>query len=1582
MRVFATSTLSNSTQLDRPIMNPVTFAGANATISWQAVAGADDYKVEISPRTAAACSSWVTSAIVSSSVISHTETVPSQGEWCWRVFALKTAPAEDSSDEGGPVFGRFDGAGPGGDPVPVEITGITTAPGVVTLNWTADSAAATYDVERTTLASSSCNTGSWSTAASGLPGNTIMFADNSVAADSGYCYRVRARNSSNLPAPWSNEHLVTSAPAGSLNAPANLAAGSPTFTSLALSWNDLPGESSYEVWYAMMLPLEGTCANWQKYSTLPAGTLSEPVLGLLMGKGYCFTVRGVAAQAGAFAPIVLESTMNLDPPDLVVASTSAINGSESQIILEWHTVPGAIQFEIDSAPVSSNSCGSFTPVAGSPFSSATLTTTQAGLSHNQTRCYRIRSVNGGLFSDFGDVLIVTAAPGNAIAAPTQLTSGTVTETSVALSWNSVGGASGYEVWRASTINGRCGPWTRSVAMGNTPTNYTVTGLTQDQEYCFTVRGTTAADMGGPFSDVLREMVVPGGGSSPGGQLSAPMLSPPTTASTTVATVTLDWTAVANSDGYRVERADLSTSSCGTWGLVSNIAPGVTTFSDSSVAASADYCYRVAAVDSNAVIGPFSNDALVTAHPHSNIPAPATLSATGSGSSDVDLTWSNVAGEAGFEVWRANRVDGTRCIGWMYAVSSGVDVLTAKVTGLSNGQNYCFTVRGWWAAMQGGAFSPVVFASPGGGGSGGGGGGGGGGDPTIPTILAVTQEYPGSDKVIMTWTWITGATSYEIQRASLVSPTGCAESGTTETTPATLWTMSGITINQDWCFRVRPVIGGTPGTWSPPWHHRQMGSGFAPLSAPDPVWLTSVTSTGATVNWSPVSGADGYELWRGNISTLGQCIAWTRVQAAISSAATSWVESALSVSPLQCWMVRAFGTNGPGHFSRPVRKDNLQTTVKAPEVVRIDVMPAMAVAFLSPPSPMIKAYETWIAPLDPVNGCGTWSAGPVRDADMRQVIMIDSLSPQARYCFKLRGIMRTGGVTESSPIVIFATPSSDTTNAPQINADITGIDAEMSSLTVYTSPTAAVGQVAFIETWGAEFTGGKCNDWVRKAANAVTSPSTVVTALNLNTTYCVSALAVDISGLSSGDFSTPKIVSTRVAAGQGTAPPSFVFQHPTGNDDIADESWVTELRFATLDSDSVASIAFFAKPSSTTPCHMGGAVPLTGKYTLSTETLSGGVFKFDRGMIPFPGQVWFCAVIDDGVNPPVEVISGTYQNLTPNACTWRGQTSDWGDPINWIGCNGTAPMPTDRVVIYPIGLAVPNSPSLDYPTTIAGFAPTSTAWIASPFVSFAHHPGNNTYGQLTLNQMNNSTPLIAGMVSIQAHSTCTGDQCRLTLNQLAMSYVPTIYGGQLHLSGRVRVDAGDRAIVVGNAQKAGALLVNGYMSLASTSEILTWPTITSSDGGGFRGIIVDGSPFSPSMLQLMRGAILQVGPTVDFAAVTLRDNFIVGGLSEVFFQSMAVAPDPFPEAAISIGGDLCAYNGRIIPGSFGNGLYFDGDWTKNIVSPPVSCGPAWLPPLTITQLNGPTFNSSALSGGGDSWGESFEQDDMNVVGWSP
>jgi poly(3-hydroxybutyrate) depolymerase len=162
------------------------------------------------------------------------------------------------------------------------------------------------------------------------------------------------------------------------------------------------------------------------------------------------------------------------PTGLAVQSTN-----NTSVALTWTAVSGATSYNVfrNGVQVGTSNTNAYT---------------DTGLTANTTYTYTVSATNvKGTSAQSSSVNATTtnaAVPGQV----TGLTVGTITATSVALSWTAVTGATSYEVYR----NGGSQP------IGNTTsTSFTDTGVTAGNSYTYTVAAENANGVGAPSSSV-------------------------------------------------------------------------------------------------------------------------------------------------------------------------------------------------------------------------------------------------------------------------------------------------------------------------------------------------------------------------------------------------------------------------------------------------------------------------------------------------------------------------------------------------------------------------------------------------------------------------------------------------------------------------------------------------------------------------------------------------------------------------------------------------------------------------------------------------------------------------------------------------------------------------------------------------------------------------------------------------------------------------------------------------------------------------------------------------------------------------
>jgi subtilisin family serine protease len=167
------------------------------------------------------------------------------------------------------------------------------------------------------------------------------------------------------------------------------------------------------------------------------------------------------------------------------------------------------------------------------------------------------------------------------------------------------------------------------------------------------------------------------------------------AATSASQVRLDWADNSgNESGFRVERA----SGGGAFGPVASVGANVRTYTNSGLAPSTDYAYRVIAYNAAGDSDP-SNDANVrTQDPPPPPPsAPSLTSATASGKT-VTLSWTTVSGATGYDAGRATYNSRKASCGSL-SVFKSVSATVTTTTDTRNSGSYCYAVR---AVNAGGA----------------------------------------------------------------------------------------------------------------------------------------------------------------------------------------------------------------------------------------------------------------------------------------------------------------------------------------------------------------------------------------------------------------------------------------------------------------------------------------------------------------------------------------------------------------------------------------------------------------------------------------------------------------------------------------------------------------------------------------------------------------------------------------------------------------------------------------------------------------------------------------------------------------
>ena len=328
-----------------------------------------------------------------------------------------------------------------------------------------------------------------------------------------------------------------------------------------------------------------------------------------------------------------------------------------------------------------------------------------------------------------------------------------TSSYIQLSWNSVSGAVGYYIAKA----------TENSEWEYCKTSYTsiqFDGVTAGTTYIFSVAAYDSDENLGEWSED-KYITFNGSSSGGGGGSTTSKPSTPTGVTATAGSsyITVTWNSVSNADNYNVYR---STSASGTYSFISTAYS--TTYTDYSVSAGTTYYYKVTAENNagesskssyaSAKITSSGGGGSTTSKPNT----PTGLKAT-AGSSQIDLTWNSVSDATSYYVWRNTAPTGT------YAYLSETYSTSYTDYYVTAGTTYYYKVCAVNSAGQQSTQSSYVSATIN---SGGGSQGGGNTQNYAPCDPTVTCKAGLMETVSVSWKASTGTgcgtpTSYTIKR---------------------------------------------------------------------------------------------------------------------------------------------------------------------------------------------------------------------------------------------------------------------------------------------------------------------------------------------------------------------------------------------------------------------------------------------------------------------------------------------------------------------------------------------------------------------------------------------------------------------------------------------------------------------------------------------------------------------------------------------------------------------------------------------------------------------------------------------------
>lgn len=488
---------------------------------------------------------------------------------------------------------------------------------------------------------------------------------------------------------------------------------------------------------------------------------------------------------------------------------------------------------------------------------------------------------------------------------------------------------------------------------------------------------------------------------------------------------LAWDAVSGASGYTLHygtssrnyTAQLNTGAA-TSGTITGLSPGVT------------YYIAVTAVNSAGTRSGYSNEVSTTI-PGADATAPsapASLSATASGTTAANLAWSASTDNVGVTGYRVERCTGSGCTAFsQVATPTGT---TWSNTGLATATIYRYRVRAVDAAGNQGAYSPIATVTT-----------GSPADTAAPSVPAnVAASRSGSTSINVSWSASSdnvGVTGYRLERCTGSSCTSFAEIGQPSSTS---YANTGLATNTTYRYRVRArdAAGNLSGYSSIVSASTAAPADTQAPSVPSSVQAVRASSTSIRVSWSASSdnvGVTGYRIER---CTGSSCTSYAQVATATG---TSYTNTGLATNTTYRYRLRANDAAGnlSGYSSTATAStSNVDTTPPS-------VTPNVAAL----QNGSTKAYVTWSAATDNVGvdryrveRCrGTTCTNFVQIADPRNRTYGDiGLLSNTTYRYRVRAADAAGNLGPYSAIASVRTKAASSSD--ELPAGVESIDDEM------------------------------------------------------------------------------------------------------------------------------------------------------------------------------------------------------------------------------------------------------------------------------------------------------------------------------------------------------------------------------------------------------------------------------------------------------------------------------------------------------------------------------------------------------------
>ncbi|MFO0863079.1 MAG: fibronectin type III domain-containing protein [Gemmataceae bacterium] len=668
--------------------------------------------------------------------------------------------------------------------------------------------------------------------------NVVTYSAKGLTPGSTYWYQIEATNA--LGKSTGSWQSITTPGSTAPTTPGSVKATAVSSTQINLTWTDSVNETGYDIYW-------WTSGGWAKRTTTPlaANSTSYQATGLTAGTQYWFYVSAVNGATQSNSASVSATTSSGAPTS--PEPLKGVAASSTQINLSWTDSTGETGYNVYRWDASISNWRNLTTT---PLAANTTSYQATGLTANTTYYFYVSAVNSAGKSDTAYITINTL--GGRPTSPEPLVAKAASSSTVSLSWTDSQGETGYDVYKYNA-----GAWQKitTTPLAANTTTYSATGLTGGTTYYFYV---SAVNSVGNTDTAYQTVTTLAGAPAVPGNFAVK--------ATSSSRIDVTWSDVSGEKGYRV----YDWTGTG-WHLTGTVAANVTSYSVTGLTAGSTFYYYVEAYNDT---GAASSDwKSVTTF----VAAPDPLTLTPVSGTQINLSWTNVAGETGYRVFMW---DGSA---WkQQGAALAANTTTYQATGLTANTKYWFYVEAFNASSSAAGTSQSATTV--------------GGAPSSPGPLTATAAS--STAVNLSWKDSAGEQGYNLYKwngsgwSNLISMAA----------NVTSYQVTGLTANTTYYFLVGAVNGA--GTTYADYATVKTSSGLA--AAPSDFDVTAISSSQIKLTWSDVSDETGYRVyrWSGSQWVLRQTLA---------ADTTTYTDSGLNAATTYYYYVESFNAAGATSF---------------------------------------------------------------------------------------------------------------------------------------------------------------------------------------------------------------------------------------------------------------------------------------------------------------------------------------------------------------------------------------------------------------------------------------------------------------------------------------------------------------------------------------------------------------------------------------------------------------------------------------------------------------------------------------------